>query len=178
MSNPIQIINIRGGGLAIYGGIIGGIIACYIFCKKKNINILNLLDCIAPILALSQGIGRWGNFINVEAYGTETNLPWKMGIIEDGVKKFVHPTFLYESISTLAIFIILTVVSKNRKFKGQITYLYLIMYSFARAIIEGLRTDSLMLGPIRISQVLSIIIFIMTVIVYIKRVKSDKLEFV
>ena len=86
LSNPIQIINIRCGVLAIYGGIIGGIIACYIFCKKKNINILNLLDCIAPILALSQGIGRWGNFINVEAYGTETNLPWKIGIIEDGVK--------------------------------------------------------------------------------------------
>ena len=101
-----------------------------------------------------------------------------MGIYEAGKYIEVHPTFLYESISTLTIFIILTVVSKNRKFKGQITYLYLIMYSFARAIIEGLRTDSLMLGPIRISQALSIIIFIMTVIAYIKRVKSDKLEFV
>ena len=101
-----------------------------------------------------------------------------MGIYEAGKYIEVHPTFLYESIATFIIFIILTVVSKNRKFKGQITYLYLIMYSFARAIIEGLRTDSLMLGPIRISQALSIIIFIMTVIAYIKRVKSDKLEFV
>ena len=97
-----------------------------------------------------------------------------MGIYEAGKYIEVHPTFLYESIATLTIFIILTVVSKNRKFKGQITYLYLIMYSFARAIIEGLRTDSLMLGPIRISQVLSIIIFIMSMIAYMKRIKSDK----
>lgn len=89
----------------------------------------------------------------------------------------VHPTFLYESIATFAIFIILTIMSKKRKFKGQITYLYLIMYSVARAIIEGLRTDSLMLGPIRISQALSIIIFIISGIAYIKKIKSDKLEF-
>ena len=89
---PIEILNIRAGGLAIYGGIIGGIIASYIYCRIRKINVLNLLDCIAPILALSQGIGRWGNFINSEAYGTETNLPWKMGIVENGVEKFVHPT--------------------------------------------------------------------------------------
>lgn len=98
-----------------------------------------------------------------------------MGIYETGKYIEVHPTFLYESITTLTIFIILTIISKKRKFKGQITYLYLIMYSFTRAIIEGLRTDSLMLGPIRISQALSIIIFIMTVIAYMKRIKSDKL---
>ena len=98
-----------------------------------------------------------------------------MGIYEAWKYIEVHPTFLYESIATLTIFIILTVVSKNRKFKGQITYLYLIMYSFARAIIEGLRTDSLMLGPIRISQALSVIIFITTIILYTKRRKTDKL---
>lgn len=99
-----------------------------------------------------------------------------MGIYEAGKYIEVHPTFLYESISTLAIFIILTVVSKNRKFKGQITYLYLIMYSFARAIIEGLRTDSLMLGPIRISQALSVTIFVTSGILYAKSIrKSDKL---
>lgn len=98
-----------------------------------------------------------------------------MGIYEAGKYIEVHPTFLYESIATLTIFIILTVVFKNRKFKGQIIYLYLIMYSFARAIIEGLRTDSLMLGPIRISQALSVIIFITTIILYIKRRKTDKL---
>mgnify|MGYP004668250339 CR=1 FL=1 len=99
-----------------------------------------------------------------------------MGIYEAGKYIEVHPTFLYESISTLAIFIILTVVSKNRKFKGQITYLYLIMYSFVRAIIEGLRTDSLMLGPIRISQALSVAIFVTSGILYAKSIrKSGKL---
>ena len=98
-----------------------------------------------------------------------------MGIYETGKYIEVHPTFLYESITTLTIFIILTIISKKRKFKGQITYLYLIMYSFTRAIIEGMRTDSLMLGPIRISQALSVIIFITTIILYTKRRKTGKL---
>ena len=97
-----------------------------------------------------------------------------MGIYKMGEYLEVHPTFLYESIVTFTIFIILTIISKKRKFKGQITYLYLIMYSFARAIIEGLRTDSLMLGTIRISQALSVIIFITTIILYTKRRKTDK----
>lgn len=99
-----------------------------------------------------------------------------MGIYEAGKYIEVHPTFLYESISTLTIFIILTVVSKNRKFKGQITYLYLIMYSFARAIIEGLRTDSLMLGPIRISQALSVTIFVISGILYVKNKRKTLLN--
>ena len=175
IQNPIEIIEIYNGGLAIHGGIIAGAIFFIYYSKKNKINFLKIFDITAPALILGQAIGRWGNFINVEAYGAQTNLPWRMGIYEAGKYIEVHPTFLYESIATLTIFIILTVVSKNRKFKGQITYLYLIMYSFARAIIEGLRTDSLMLGPIRISQALSIIIFIMSMIAYIKRVKSDKL---
>ena len=99
-----------------------------------------------------------------------------MGIYEAGKYIEVHPTFLYESISTFAIFIILTVVSKNRKFKGQITYLYLIMYSFARAIIEGLRTDSLMLGPIRVSQALSVATFIISGILYVKNKRKTLLN--
>lgn len=152
LNNIDQIFNIRNGGLAIYGGVIGGIITCYIFCKKRKINILDLLDYIAPVMALGQSIGRWGNFINVEAYGTETTLPWRMGIIEAGKYIEVHPTFLYESVSTFTIFIILSIISKKRKFKGQITYLYLIMYSFARAIIESLRIDSLKIGDIRVSR--------------------------
>ena len=174
LSNPIQIINIRGGGLAIYGGIIGGIIACCIFCKKKNINILNLLDCIAPILALSQGIGRWGNFINVEAYGTETNLPWKMGIIEDGVEKFVHPTFLYESLGTIIIFVILAVLQDKRKFEGQIAYMYLALYSLLRFFIEGIRADSLMAFNIRISQILSLIIFVLYIGIIVQNIIREK----
>jgi phosphatidylglycerol:prolipoprotein diacylglycerol transferase len=176
VNNPIQIINIRNGGLAIYGGIIGGIITCYLFCKKRKIDFLNLLDYIAPCLALGQSIGRWGNFVNIEAYGSKTNLPWRMGIIENGNYTEVHPTFLYESIATLIIFIILTTISKKRKFKGEITYLYLIMYSFIRTIIENLRTDSLMLGKIRVSAILSIIIFIFANIMYwkTKKIKTNE----
>ncbi len=158
--SPINILNFRDGGLAIYGGIIGGIITCYIYCKKKKIDILDLLDGIAPVLALSQSIGRWGNFVNVEAYGSETNMPWKMGIIENEIKKYVHPTFLYESICTLIIFLILSKMIDKRKFKGEITYLYLLLYSFVRFFIEGLRTDSLMLLNFRISQLLSLVIFV------------------
>lgn len=173
--NPVQIFHFRSGGLAIYGGIIGGIITAYIFCKKRKIEILNLLDYIAPCLALGQAIGRWGNFVNIEAYGTKTNLPWRMGIVEEGKYIEVHPTFLYESIATLIIFIILTVISKKPKFKGQITYLYLIMYSLTRAIIEDLRTDSLMLGNLRVSAVLSILIFIFASFMYgINRYKMKK----
>lgn len=98
-----------------------------------------------------------------------------MGIYENAKYIEVHPTFLYESIATISIFIILTVLSKKREFKGQITLAYLITYSFARMIIEGLRTDSLMLGQIRISQLLSIIIFVISLIIYIKNKKNDKL---
>ena len=139
ISNPTEIINTRSGGMAIYGGIIGGIITCFIFCKKRKIEILNLTDYLAPGLAIGQAIGRWGNFINVEAYGAKTNLPWRMGIYEAGTYIEVHPTFLYESIATFFIFIILMKISKNRKFKGQITYFYFIFYGFFRMLIEGLR---------------------------------------
>lgn len=119
-----------------------------------------------------QAIGRWGNFINVEAYGIETSLPWRMGIIEAGNYIEVHPTFLYESLVTFTLFIILTVISNKRKYKGQITLVYLIVYSFARMIIEGLRTDSLMLGNMRVSQILSLVIFIISIVLYIKNTKN------
>ncbi len=173
--NILQIINIKDGGLAIYGGIIGGVITIYFFCKKYNIQILNLLDYIVPQIAFAQSLGRWGNFLNVEAYGTQTNLPWKMGIIENGQLIFVHPTFLYESICTLIIFIILNKKTKNRKFKGEITYLYVIMYSFCRIFIEGLRIDSLMLKNIRISQILSVILFSTFCIMLSKKIKKSRI---
>lgn len=174
-TNLNQILNFKDGGLAIYGAIIGGAIVAYIFCKRKNIQILDLLDYIIPFLALGQAIGRWANFINVEAYGTVTNMPWKMGIVELGVVKYVHPTFLYESIATFAIFIILIRISKNRRFKGEITYLYIIMYSFIRTIIEGLRIDSLMLYNVRISQILSIILFVTFCILLPKKIEITKI---
>lgn len=168
ISYPEQILNLKAGGLAIYGGIIGGGITCYIFCKKRKINILDLFDYIVPCLALGQAIGRWGNFINIEAYGSITNVPWRMGIVEAGKYIEVHPTFLYESLVTFSLFILLTVISNKRKYKGQITLIYLTIYSFARMIIEGFRIDSLMLGNVRISQKLSLIIFIVSIILQIR----------
>lgn len=180
LENPNQIFNIRDGGLAIYGGIIGGVITCYVFCKKRNIRFLDLLDYLVPCLALGQAIGRWGNFINVEAHGVQTDNLFRMGIIENGQYIEVHPTFLYESICTFLIFIILMFMTKRRKFAGELTYIYLILYSFVRFFIEGLRTDSLMLFSLRISQVLSLVIFvfscIMLIINIIKLRKMSKNE--
>lgn len=174
-TNIQQILNIKEGGLAIYGGIIGSIIVIYFFCKKRNIHILNMLDYIAPYLALGQSIGRWANFINAEAYGTETNLPWKMGIEEAGQIKYVHPTFIYESISTFIIFLILNKKSKSRKFEGEITYLYIIMYSFIRTIIEELRIDSLMFYNIKVSKIISIILFVTFCILISKKNEITKI---
>ena len=176
LNNPSEIINIRNGGLAIYGGIIGGAITTIIFCKIKKIKILDMFDMIIPYLSLGQAIGRWGNYINIEAYGTETDLPLKMEVIENGVTKYVHPTFLYESVENFILFLILLKVSKNRKFSGQITFLYFIGYAFIRFFIEGLRTDSLMMGNIRVSQLLSLIIFIICTVVYIVIAKNKRIK--
>lgn len=178
IQNPLEIFDIRNGGLAIYGGIIGAILTIIIFCKKKKIKILDMLDYIAPYLALGQCIGRWGNFFNSEAHGTETTSLFRMGIVENGQYIQVHPTFLYESICTLLIFIILYTKRNKRKYPGEITYIYFFLYGIARAIIEGFRTDSLMLGNIRISQLLSIALSIVFggILIYkkIKEIREKK----
>ena len=174
LNNPSEIINIRNGGLAIYGGIIGGAITTIIFCKIKKIKILDMFDMIVPYVSLGQAIGRWGNFINGEAHGTTTNSIFRMGIIEDGIYMEVHPTFLYESICTLIIFFILMYLRNHRKYAGQLTIVYLLLYSAIRTIIEGLRTDSLMVGNIRISQLISIIIFIVVIFILIYNYKKRK----
>ena len=173
IQNHNEILDIRNGGLAIYGGIIGAILTIVLFCKKKNINILDMCDYIAPYLPLGQSIGRWGNFFNGEAHGTETNSIFRMGIMENGNYIQVHPTFLYESVCTFIIFVILFTKKNNRKYTGQLTYLYFFLYGIVRALIEGLRTDSLMLGNIRISQILSIILSIVcgSILIY-KRFKN------
>lgn len=160
MKNPSEIVKIKNGGLAIYGGIIGGLIVIMIYSKIKKLKLLDITDYIVPIVAFCQSIGRWGNYINIEAYGYETNWPVRMEIVENGVTKYVHPTFLYESVCTMIIFILLSRLSEKRKFTGEITYLYIICYSFIRFFIEGLRTDSLMFYNCRISQVLSLVLFI------------------
>lgn len=174
LSNPSEIIRIKDGGLAIYGGIIGGIIVIAIFSKIKKLKLLDITDYIAPIVAFCQSIGRWGNYINIEAYGYETNWPIKMEVIEAGITKYVHPTFLYESICTLAIFIVLSILSRKRKFSGEITFMYIICYSFIRFFIEGLRTDSLMLFDCRISQILSLALFIVFSIIMINKKNKYK----
>ena len=173
INNPVEILNIRNGGLAIYGGIIGAIITILVFCKIKKINFLDVLDYIVPYLALGQAIGRWGNFFNGEAHGSITSNILRMGIVENGTYIEVHPTFLYESICNLVIFLILYCMRNKRQYRGQLTYIYLTLYGLIRAIIEGLRTDSLMLGSFRISQVISILLFMVfgSILIY-KKVKG------
>jgi prolipoprotein diacylglyceryl transferase len=153
LSDPAEIINLRGGGLAIHGGVVFGIIAGYFVTRWRRLDFFKMADVVAPVLALGQAIGRWGNFANQEAHGGPTDLPW--GIMIDGVK--VHPTFLYESLWNLALFVFLMSFKKRKPFDGALMFLYLIIYSVGRFWIEGLRTDSLMVGPFRTAQLTSLI---------------------
>lgn len=162
--NFSQMVRIWDGGLAIYGAIITAILVALIFCKAKKIRFLALADLSSFGLLIGQLIGRWGNFVNVEAYGAPTDLPWRMGIYDtvNGVYQYmeVHPTFLYESLWNLAGLLLLAlVVAKHRKFDGQIFLGYVAWYGLGRAWIEGLRTDSLYFFStgLRVSQVLAIV---------------------
>lgn len=152
--NLADIIRIREGGLAIHGAIIAGVLTGYLFCRYKKIDFWLLADICAPSIILGQAIGRWGNYFNQEAYGTPTNLPWAIEI--EGV--MVHPTFLYESLWNFGVFIFLLYYTKKSKYQGQIFLYYLILYSIGRFFIEGLRTDSLMIGNLRMAQVISMAI--------------------
>lgn len=171
-NNPADIIAIWKGGLAIYGAILAAIVVAYIFAKKKKIGVFKLFDFCAPYLALGQGIGRWGNFINQEAYGSETTLPWRMEIIApDGFSRIsVHPTFLYESLWNISIFILLIWYRRKSKVPGEVFFLYMILYGLGRFWIEGLRTDSLMLGGFRVSQLLAgVFVVTLSAILVIRR---------
>jgi len=166
--NITQIFNIRGGGLAIHGGIIAAVIVGIIYCKIRKVNFWQLADIVAPSLILGQAIGRWGNFINQEAYGRATNLPW--GIIVNGEK--VHPTFLYESLWNVVVFFFLVWYRrKSGRKDGEVFILYGILYSVGRFFIEGLRTDSLMIGELRVAQFISIIIIVLLLGIMIFRRK-------
>ena len=160
--NLSEILNFRGGGMAIHGALIGGILAGFVYTKVKKINFFKMADTVMLGIPLGQAIGRWGNYINGEAHGGPTNLPW--GIMVDGVK--VHPTFLYESIWDLGIFIFLWCFRKKKTYEGQLAIMYLILYSIGRFFIEGLRTDSLMIGPLRMAQVISLVTIIVCVILH------------
>lgn len=164
-----KIINIRAGGLAIHGGLIFGFISAFILCKIWKVNPLNLLDLIAPGVALAQAIGRWGNYFNSEAHGGPTNLPWAVTV--NG--QTYHPTFLYESIWCLLLFFFLIYIDNRRKFRGQTLLLYGILYSLERFFVEALRTDSLMIGPFKQAQVLSLAIIAICLLTYIILYKKN-----
>ncbi|MBC6475927.1 MAG: prolipoprotein diacylglyceryl transferase [Hormoscilla sp. GM102CHS1] len=167
--HPGDIIAIWKGGIAIHGAIIGGILAALIFARLNRIPFWQLADLVAPSLILGQAIGRWGNFFNSEAFGGPTDLPWKLFIppdlrlLEYIDFEYFHPTFLYESLWNLMVFgLLLTLFFRGLRGKprlklGTLFLVYMISYSLGRFWIEGLRTDSLMLGPLRIAQVVSLL---------------------
>ncbi len=202
-----EIVQIWNGGLAIYGGIIFGILGAFITCKVEKINFLNLLDMVGMSLLIGQGIGRWGNFANQEAFGGFTKKPWGMMsdtvlayiqanpsqfnlegkssaeiasyISENGL--YVHPTFLYESLWCLLGFVVLYIIlRKFRKFSGQLFLTYGVWYGVERAVVEGLRTDSLYIGStnLRVSQLISIILasvcFVLLIALTVKYTKHPK----
>ena len=161
-----EVINIRSGGLAIYGGIIAGAITVFAVSKVKKIPFLTFADCCTPGILFAQGIGRWGNFANGEAFGSETTWFCRMGlknVLTDFETVYVHPTFLYESLWNIIGFIIANVIHKKRQYDGQIFLFIFGWYGFGRMFIEGLRTDSLygsFFGiEFRLSQVLAALIF-------------------
>lgn len=164
----LSIFNIRQGGIAIYGAIIFGALAAFIYTRVKKQRFLDYTDCIVPGLVLAQGIGRWGNFVNQEAYGYETNSLFAMSIVENGKVITVHPTFLYESALNICVFVILMIFfTKYRKNSGEVTCLYGILYGIGRLFIEGMRTDSLYIGVFRVSQLVSIAFIIIGLVLFL-----------
>ena len=207
--NLKEIFNLRGGGLAIYGGIIGALIVAFIVCRIKKLPMLPVADAAFPGVMLGQAIGRWGNFFNREAFGAYTDSVFAMGIpldyyrhegtlnslISSGVISdtmlantqtlhgveciTVHPTFLYESLWNLMLLIFLLIYRKHQKFTGEFAFIYVAGYGLGRCIIEGLRTDSLMIGNsgIRVSQLLGFACFLVGAVVlivgYVRRAKGQ-----
>lgn len=189
-NNLLSIFNTRYGGLAFYGGVIGGIFAMWLVSRIRKIPLSKLLDFFVPYLALGQAIGRWGNFFNQEAFGVNTNLPW--GMISEGTTRYlsqfgtayaplspVHPTFLYEFIGNLLIFAFLLYRRRNRNFAYEVTAWYITLYGCLRFFVEGLRTDALFIPhtTLRVSRVLSAVMFVVGIIWLvageIKRRKED-----
>ncbi len=165
-----KIFSYREGGLAVYGGVLAAMLAVFCVAKvKKKHTFLQLADFAAPYILLGQAIGRWGNFFNQEAYGGLTDLPW--GMTGSNISGVVHPTFLYESLWCFASFGIILWYRRSRfkKAQGECVCLYMILYGLERSIVEGLRTDSLYIGStnIRVSQVLSIVLFIVGIVLFI-----------
>lgn len=159
IDDPIRILYTREGGMAIHGGVFGGLLGGYLCCRLKKLNFADLADMVAVSLILAQSIGRWGNFTNGEAHGGPTDLPWA---IEVG-GEMVHPTFLYESLWNLLCFVILAVTFKRRTHYGVHFNFYLILYSVGRFFIEGFRTDSLLFFGFRQAQIISVVLIVFAV---------------
>ena len=158
-ANPISVLYIWNGGIAIYGGVLGAIFGMWIFSKWKKLKLAAVLDLILLGFLIGQSIGRWGNFMNREAFGAETESFFRMGLYNayEDVTYYFHPTFLYESVWNAVGFVILHFASRKRKYDGQVALWYAAWYGLGRTMIEGLRMDSLYWGPFRVSQWLAAI---------------------
>ena len=175
-----RVIAIWDGGLAIYGGVIVAIATCYVLSRVRHFKLGALTDLIVMGLLIGQTVGRWGNFMNREAFGSETTLPWRMELLtRAGEAVDVHPTFLYESLwNVVGLLLIVFIVSKARRFDGENTWFYFLWYGLGRFWIEGLRTDSLYLfdwtiggQPIRVSQALSLVMVLVSVFMLLYHIK-------
>ena len=155
--NPISLLYIWEGGLAIYGGVLGALVGVSVFCLIKKIPVGALLDEVSLGFLIGQSAGRWGNFFNREAFGAPTESFLRMGLLNNytGQVEYYHPTFLYESVWNLCGFVLLHFLSKKRRYDGQIALGYAAWYGLGRCFIEGLRMDSLWWGPFRVSQLLA-----------------------
>ena len=167
-ANPVKILAVWEGGLAIHGGLIAGSLATILYCRHAKLSLPITLDIMAPCVAIGQAIGRWGNFFNQEAFGVPTNLPWRLYIDPAhrppplAAFEYFHPTFLYESLWNLLVFGILWFGLRKRlqERRGALTLCYLGLYSIGRFFVEGLRIDSLMLGSFRAAQVVSLLLVV------------------
>ena len=173
--NLWDIFKIWEGGIAIYGAIIGACLSTYFYCRYRKLSVAKVFDLGAFGLLLGQIFGRWGNFVNAEAYGGTTSLPWRMELIEVGI--CVHPTFLYESLWNIGVFLLLCYRRKKETFDGEIFLSYITLYGLGRLWIEGLRSDSLYLGSVRISQLVALLCVATGVIlILVNKKKQRKIE--
>lgn len=185
LDNPVEIFQIWNGGLAIHGGIIAGLLFIIYYCKKHEVSLWKILDIIVVGLIIAQAIGRWGNFFNSEAYGPITTAAHlkSLGIpqfIIDGMYilgEYRQPTFFYESVWCLFGFLAMLIIRQYKYLKiGQLTSFYLIWYGIIRFIIEAMRTDSLMLGPLKMAQLVSLVFIVSGIIIFIKSTKTNQKE--
>lgn len=174
--NLPEIFNIRNGGIAIYGGVIGAFLTVFAYCKIKKISVLKTLDLLSIGLLIGQAVGRYGNFVNGEAFGSETSNILRMTVIKNGteIASSVHPTFFYESVWNIVGIAILSVLKKFRRTDGQLICAYIAWYGMGRFWIEGFRTDSLMLGNVRISQLVAFVSVIVGLIGFVYLIKKSK----